>query len=354
MTRGRIPIIKNYAKTDLVHLKVDPYGGAPSSQATPAGDFFGNIPAAVRSERLRFSYKHPRTLVTFTFDDGMATDYTIMKPVFDAQGEVAVSNIVTDRVGGATYMTWAQIKELQTDGWEITSHTHTHANLTTLTEAQIRVEFETSIALLEAQGLVINNLAYPGNASNVLARRVAKDYFRSARGGGTAINPIVLDTYNLRSRINDDHTLGATYQALVDTAETNGTWLIFYAHATDANDAATMNTLIDYIQAKNIPIVTINQALDLVENVIDIGDGFSVGEGGVRADLKGSDRTVELGVLAGSHMPVVSLTQGDVTEGFINFIGSDRGVIGEGTNSTVSVRVELGGVVYRLALYADA
>ncbi len=41
MTRGRIPIIKNYKSTDLVHLKVDPYGGAPSSQATPVSNFFG-------------------------------------------------------------------------------------------------------------------------------------------------------------------------------------------------------------------------------------------------------------------------------------------------------------------------
>ena len=40
MTRGRIPIKTDYAKTDLVHLKVAPYGGYPSSQATPAGDFF--------------------------------------------------------------------------------------------------------------------------------------------------------------------------------------------------------------------------------------------------------------------------------------------------------------------------
>ena len=41
MTRGRIPIITDYAKTDLVHLKIDPYGGEPSSQATPVSNFFG-------------------------------------------------------------------------------------------------------------------------------------------------------------------------------------------------------------------------------------------------------------------------------------------------------------------------
>ena len=40
MTRGRIPIITDYAKTDLVHIKVDPYGGDPSSKATPVSNFF--------------------------------------------------------------------------------------------------------------------------------------------------------------------------------------------------------------------------------------------------------------------------------------------------------------------------
>lgn len=57
---------------------------------------------------------------------------------------------------------------------------------------------------------------------------------------------------------------------------------------------------------------------------------------------------------AGANIPVIVLDQADISEGFINFIGSDRGVIGEGVNSVESVRVELGGVVRRLALYGDA
>jgi len=53
-------------------------------------------------------------------------------------------------------------------------------------------------------------------------------------------------------------------------------------------------------------------------------------------------------------IPVLTLDQADESEGFINFIGSDRGVIAGATGSAVSVRVELDGTVYRLALYADA
>jgi len=47
MTRGRIPIITNYATTDLVHLKVDPYGGFPTSQAAPVSSFFSHIPSQI-------------------------------------------------------------------------------------------------------------------------------------------------------------------------------------------------------------------------------------------------------------------------------------------------------------------
>lgn len=52
--------------------------------------------------------------------------------------------------------------------------------------------------------------------------------------------------------------------------------------------------------------------------------------------------------------PVLQLQQDDESEGTINFVASPRGVIAENVNSAESVRVELSGVVYRLALYADA
>lgn len=71
--------------------------------------------------------------------------------------------------------------------------------------------------------------------------------------------------------------------------------------------------------------------------------------GGIRATVGAFDQSDNAAAI-----PVLVLDQADISEGFINFIGSDRGVIAGATSSAVSVRVELGGVVYRLALYADA
>ena len=57
---------------------------------------------------------------------------------------------------------------------------------------------------------------------------------------------------------------------------------------------------------------------------------------------------------ASGAIPVLELTQADESDGFINFVGSDRGAIAGTTNSVGSVRAEINGTVYRLALYADA
>ncbi len=53
-------------------------------------------------------------------------------------------------------------------------------------------------------------------------------------------------------------------------------------------------------------------------------------------------------------IPVLVLDQADVSEGFINFIGTNRGVILGTANSAASARIELNGTVYRIALYGDA
>lgn len=52
--------------------------------------------------------------------------------------------------------------------------------------------------------------------------------------------------------------------------------------------------------------------------------------------------------------PCLLLQQDDISEGLIEFSGSDRGVITESTDSLASIRVERGGTIYRLALYVDA
>ena len=206
-------------------------------------------------------------IVSFIFDDNWATDYTVMKPVFDAQGEVACCAVISDQVDAPTHTTQAQLLALQAAGWEMLSHTKSHPDLTGESEANKIIELAGSKAALEAMGLSIAHVAYPGGTYDDATVRIAKDYYDGGRGIIGQTNRPILDTYALTAYGADDHTAVAARQGYVDTAETAKAWLIFYLHTTDADDAAAMNTLIDYIQAKSIPIVTISEGFALTTNL---------------------------------------------------------------------------------------
>src|SRR4030065_2292021 len=65
-------------------------------------------------------------LVTFVFDDGNETDYTVAKNIFSAQGEVACSAVTTNWINSKGYLTVPQLMELQKTGWEMLRHTQYH------------------------------------------------------------------------------------------------------------------------------------------------------------------------------------------------------------------------------------
>jgi peptidoglycan/xylan/chitin deacetylase (PgdA/CDA1 family) len=207
-------------------------------------------------------------LVTFVYDDGFATDATLAEPVFTAKGVTGCSSIATDYVGTAGYMTWEQVLGLQTAGWEIMSHSKTHSDLTTLTEEQLHIELGSSKQALLDNGIIsVTNLVYPGGANNELVRSVAAQYYSAARQiWGTTQgrnSQVISDLYQIASLNIDNSALLETHKGWVDEAEHGDVWLVLYAHEYDAGDATALGELIDYIQAKGIPIVSFQGAIDL-------------------------------------------------------------------------------------------
>ena len=229
-----------------------------------------------------YTRRKDKAIVTFVIDDGYESDYNIMLPMFNTQGEVACSAIITDKIGTSGRMNANQIKALETAGWEILSHTVSHPSLSGETEENIRTELQNSKDILENYGLTINNVVYPYGDANELVRQVTREIYRSGRGVVSGLNGTydTIKTFKLFSEVADDDTQLAAYESLVDEAESEKKWLIFRLHNTDSNDATTISSLIDYIQAKNIEIMTINQALDEIGNLIDCGEHFKVNDEG--------------------------------------------------------------------------
>lgn len=82
-------------------------------------------------------FEHP--LITVTFDDGWESIYTVAMPKLSKYGIVTTQYIITDTDKQVNYMSDAQIATVEGAGHEIDSHTVSHADVTTLTDASLRL-----------------------------------------------------------------------------------------------------------------------------------------------------------------------------------------------------------------------
>lgn len=81
----------------------------------------------------------PRKPVVVSFDDGYLSQYTHARPVLRKLGWPGVLNLELRNLG-KDGITEREVRVLMGDGWELDSHTLTHPDLTTVSEAQLRDE----------------------------------------------------------------------------------------------------------------------------------------------------------------------------------------------------------------------
>jgi peptidoglycan/xylan/chitin deacetylase (PgdA/CDA1 family) len=110
-----------------------------------------------------------RHQVVLTFDDGYRDFYTEAFPVLLKYGLKATVFVVPgltgeQRIGrnGKEFMTWAEIREVQSNGMQIGSHTMTHPTLHSMPPPSIGEELQQSKARIEDKlGVAVQSFAYP-------------------------------------------------------------------------------------------------------------------------------------------------------------------------------------------------
>jgi peptidoglycan/xylan/chitin deacetylase (PgdA/CDA1 family) len=176
-------------------------------------------------------------LVTFVLDDGNDSDYLLGKKIFAEQGAVACSAVTTDLINTPYHLTPDQIRALRDAGWEIMSHTVSHPNLKSLSQAELDDELLRSRTILEGLGLTVNNIVYPYNKNDEQVRAATARYYRSGRGGTYAYNAGNFDPYFLKSfPIKHDLPLMKSY---IDQVHSDRSWLILYQHEIDTKAKVT-------------------------------------------------------------------------------------------------------------------
>jgi peptidoglycan/xylan/chitin deacetylase (PgdA/CDA1 family) len=139
----------------------------------------------------------PDKLVVLTFDDAPVTQFTYVAPLLKQYGFGAtffVCEFPPNYHDTTKYMTWSQMQQLGKMGFEVASHTHTHASVIGLSQQQ----FTDQLKYIEdkCDSLKIGKpvtFAYPGYDvdSNAFATLKKSGYTFARVGGSRAYDPLL-------------------------------------------------------------------------------------------------------------------------------------------------------------------
>jgi len=138
--------------------------------------------------------KIPDKLVVLTFDDSVASQFSVVRPLLKRYGFGAtffISEGFSFPTNKTDYMTWDQIAELNREGFEIGNHTRDHMGVSARSLGQLREQVEAINARCAEHGIPRPvSFAFPGNAITPAALPILKSLgFRFARRGGAPEHP---------------------------------------------------------------------------------------------------------------------------------------------------------------------
>jgi peptidoglycan/xylan/chitin deacetylase (PgdA/CDA1 family) len=208
----------------------------------------------------------PPTIVSLTFDDGQATQYSA-RAMLKAHRMHATFYVNSPRIGSDSYyMTWPQVNGLYADGNEIGGHSAHHLVLTQLglSEAKRQVCYDRNKLLV--RGFPVTDFAYPFGAYNASVEAIVKSCgYNSARTSssfGTSCRPcaeriVPNDRYATRVVAFGPDPVRAIKRKIVETERAGGGWaqLVFHqvceACAPDAISPRGLNSLLDWLRQRS-------------------------------------------------------------------------------------------------------
>ena len=114
--------------------------------------------------------------IVITFDDGHISNYQYAYPLLKDFGFRAFFFIIVSRVGKNGYMSWQQLRELKTAGFQIGSHGMTHRIFTRLSDQEIEGEVKDSKKILEDNlNAAVQSLSIPRGFYNERIVQKAKE-----------------------------------------------------------------------------------------------------------------------------------------------------------------------------------
>jgi peptidoglycan/xylan/chitin deacetylase (PgdA/CDA1 family) len=211
-------------------------------------------------------------LMSITFDDGHSSVITAALPVFKSRGITGTAYVVPTWIAPirSAYMTWDDLDSLHRSGWDIGSHSMTHARLTEVADSVLHYELKESQVALQSRGFPARHFAVPYADYDTRVIDGIKTYYESNRIAGD-LNPSLAKAklYMLESHMSLAWNSLASYKADIDSAIEIGGWYILTNHEvrddcrsrTWCIEKQRLSEIIDYAIQNRVKIVNIDEAL---------------------------------------------------------------------------------------------
>ncbi|WP_425639853.1 polysaccharide deacetylase family protein [Algoriphagus yeomjeoni] len=221
----------------------------------------------------------PDKLVVLTFDDAPASQYSVVAPLlqeYDFGGTFFVCEFQPNYADSALYMNWRQIQELDRVGFEVANHTHTHANVSKLSQAEFNKQLSYIEDKCDSLGITKpTNFAYPGYGLNSQALEFleAKDYVFARAGGSRAYDPLSDHPYLIPSWATDETNKAEILNAF-DQAK-DGKIVILTIHGVPDIEHPWVNTppelfkeYLEYLKVNEFTVISMKE----LEEYIDVDE----------------------------------------------------------------------------------
>jgi alpha-tubulin suppressor-like RCC1 family protein/peptidoglycan/xylan/chitin deacetylase (PgdA/CDA1 family) len=201
----------------------------------------------------------------WTFDDGYEETWQDVFPYLAALGERATLYVRSDWPGGGgVRITLPHLEELYDAGWAIANHTVDHTDLSQVDQATAEAKIAAGRQWLIDHGFTrtADHLAYPFSATSDAALAAAEvQGALTARAGGSRNQHQPLDTPLMLTSFGFDESTPSLdlWQSRIDKALATGSTMIIYAHAFDSTTLPLFHAIVDYLEANDVWMPTIDE-----------------------------------------------------------------------------------------------
>ncbi len=217
-----------------------------------------------------------RAKIIFSFDDGTTGDL-VAESILTANNQRAVSFVTINWLNNTNFMTLEDLKRLQSLGWDISSHTMTHPNLTALDDNNITIELDNSYDWLVNNGFQKSArfLAYPFGFYNDRVIEKVKHRYTFARNIENGVQPHLAarlgdGLYKLKIMEVRNNTSVQSIKERIDSTIDQGQLTILLFHRIVSNShnqheylESDFKQISDYVKSRNsdIDVITLSDYL---------------------------------------------------------------------------------------------